>query len=222
MAPKSPSLHYRLLCVDASLHSASCYSGAESEEAACRPHSAGAAVERSGRGEEQRRADELPLTSPAASGGVKQQRWSGGHPSAPLTLSLARAGERRREKALKSAAPAGARGGLTPVDMKRPGVTRRRRERDGVKHRGRKSRLAAGGRPSVTAAAAVIWLNTGNKSRRQAGGGGRARERRASSRASADRGKFVCARNAWVRFLKSIYLHVMLKKRKPSPRDERD
>lgn len=54
------------------------------------------------------------------------------------------------------------------MDIKRPGVTRQRRELDGVKLLGRKSRLAAGGRLSVTAAAAVIWLNTGNESRRGA------------------------------------------------------
>lgn len=51
------------------------------------------------------------------------------------------------------------------MDIKRPGVTRRRRERDSVKHLGKKSAVAAGSLPSITAAA-VILLNTGDTSQR--------------------------------------------------------
>lgn len=65
----------------------------------------------------------------------------------------------------KSAAPSGGEG-LTRADIKRPGVTRRRRERDSVKHLGKKSAVAAGSLPSITAAA-VIGLSAGDTSRRR-------------------------------------------------------
>lgn len=96
-------------------------------------------------------------------GGLNSKRWCGGHPSAAFARSLAHLLARAGESRAKVCAARGGEG-LTRVDTKRRGVTRRRRERDSVKHLSEKSAVAAGSLPSITAAA-VIWLNRGNTSR---------------------------------------------------------